>query len=126
MKRDKLIRIVVLTTMFFLAPFWVMACDITVSVDGSKKEKYQANDIVTITVEVNLSHRRCPVDINETSIKVSAMQIVGATKWVNTGGSRWERKFRIKIIPGSDTRAILTAIRECNKDGGKGSLVLAV
>ncbi|HLG38602.1 MAG TPA: hypothetical protein VI461_03000 [Chitinophagaceae bacterium] len=112
--------------LFFIIPVFTFACDIFVNVDGVKKEKYAAGDIVVIRIEVRLTHRNCPVDINETGINISGMQIIGATKWVNTEGSnKWERKIKVKISSEKDGKAMVVAERTCQKDGGKGSLILA-
>jgi hypothetical protein len=100
------------------------ACEIIVSVDGTKKENYKAGDVVVIKVTVVLKHRNCDVDINKTAINVSGSQMTGATKWVNTDGNTWERKIKVKILKDLSNKAIIVAERTCDRDGGKGSLTL--
>lgn len=100
------------------------ACEIIVSTDGPKKEAYKAGDVVVIKITVVLKHRNCDVDIDETAITVSGSQITGTTKWVNTEGKTWERKIKIKILSGKSNQCLITATRTCDRDGGKGSLLL--
>jgi hypothetical protein len=71
-----------------------------------------------------LKHRNCDVSMDETAISVPGSQITGATKWVNTEGRTWEKKITIKIVGDKSGKAIVTAERTCEKDGGKGSLTL--
>jgi hypothetical protein len=119
-------KLIAVAIAFFLITFPVTtkACEITVSVDGMKKEAYKAGDVVVLKITVVLKHRNCDVDINETSVSVSGMQITGATKWVNTEGKIWERKIKVKILTDKSNKATIAAERTCDKDGGKGSLTL--
>jgi hypothetical protein len=123
---DRVLKFFITTALFFIIPAIAFACDIFINVEGAKKDKYKAGDVVIVKVEVILTHRNCPEDIDKTDIHVSGMQIVGVTKWVNTGGKRWERRIKVKVSSGSDGKVVLTAERTCRKDGGKGSLVLEV
>jgi hypothetical protein len=110
--------------LFIILPAVVHACEITVSVEGAKKERYQPGDIVVVKITVQLEHRNCDVDLNETSIRVSGSQILGTTKWVNTEGRTWERKIKVKIMDDKTGKAEITAERTCEKDGGRGTLIL--
>lgn len=117
-----------LTIACFLMAFASMAsaCDIIVTVDGTKKESYKPGEVVVVKVTVILKHRNCDVDIDETAINVSGSQMIGATKWVNTEGKTWERKIKIKIVADKSGKATIVAERACDKDGGKGSLNLII
>lgn len=108
-----------------LSPSIAKACEILVSTEESKKEIYKAGDVVVIKITVVLKHRNCDVSIDETAIKVSGSQVTGTTKWVNTGGKTWERKIKIKILADKSNQCLITATRTCDRDGGKGSLLLA-
>jgi hypothetical protein len=117
----------VLFIIFLMAmPVMTKACDITIAVDGIKKEIYESGDIVVVKITVVLKHRNCDVDINETDIKVSGSQIIGTTKWVNTEGKTWERKIKVKILTDKSNKAVIAAERNCDKDGGQGSLTLII
>lgn len=119
----KLITIII-TALLITFPAKTKACDIIVSVDGSTKEAYKAGDVVIVKITVVLKHRNCDVDINETKINVSGSQIIASTKWVNTEGKTWERKIKVKILTDKLNKAVIVAERTCDKDGGKGSLIL--
>lgn len=121
----KKLVVILVTSLFIAFPAITKACDITVSVDGLKKETYKTGDVVTVKIIVVLKHRNCDVDINETSVNVSGSQMVASTKWVNTEGKTWERKIKVKILADKSGKAIVVAERSCDKDGGKGSLILA-
>lgn len=117
--------ITAVVALFLIAlPAIANACKIIVSVDGSKKESYKPGDVVVVKITVVLEHRNCNIDINETDIRVSGLQIAGATKWVNTIGKTWERKIKVKITGDKASKAVITAERTCDKDGGKGTLTL--
>jgi hypothetical protein len=118
----KKIAIAILLCVCF--PVMVHACDIVVGVDGVKKERYKAGDVVVLKITVVLEHRNCDTDIKETDIAVSGCQITAATAWVNTSGKTWERKIKIKITDDKAGKAIVTAKRDCDRDGGQGSLTL--
>ena len=107
-----------------LLPAITKACEIIVSTEGPKKEIYKAGDVVIVKITVVLQHRNCDVGIDETAIKVSGSQITGTTKWVNTRGKTWERKIKIKILTDKSNQCLVTATRSCDRDGGKGSLLL--
>lgn len=115
---------IVVAALLLALPAITKACDIAVSVDGLKKEVYKAGDIVVVKIVVVLKHRNCDVGINETSIKVSGSQITASTKWENTEGKTWERKIKVKIVADKSGKAIIVAERTCDRDGGKGSLIL--
>jgi hypothetical protein len=100
------------------------ACEITVAVEGVQKEKYNTGDIVILKITVVLQHRNCEVSVDQTDIRVSGSQITGATKWATPDGRTWERKIRVKIVDDKTGKAVITAERTCEKDGGKGSLTL--
>jgi hypothetical protein len=115
---------ILVTALLIALPAIAKACDITVSVDELKKEVYKAGDIVVVKIIVVLKHRNCDVDINETSVKVSGSQITASTKWVNTEGKTWERKIKVKIVADKSGKAMIVVERTCDRDGGKGSLIL--
>lgn len=117
--------VIVVTALLIALPAIARACDINVSVEGLKKEVYKAGDVVVVKIVVVLKHRNCDVDINETSVNVSGSKIIATTKWVNTEGKTWERKIKVKIVADKSGKAIIVAERTCDRDGGKGSMILA-
>ena len=116
--------VVIMSLLLAAGPTITKACEITVAVDGAQKEKYKTGDIVVITITVVLEHRNCDISLDQTNIRVSGSQITGATKWGNTDGRTWQKRIKIKIDDGKSGKAIITAERTCERDGGKGSLTL--
>ena len=119
-----LLKIIFASALFFTLPPITRACEIVVSVEGVQKEKYKTGDVVVLKITVVLKHRNCDVSLDQTDIRVSGSQITGATKWVNTEVRTWEKKIKIKILSDKEGKAVITAVRTCEKDGGKGSLTL--
>ena len=118
-------KILFIAIFFFAMPIVSAACDITCTVDGIQKATYRVGDVVVIKIIVKRTHRNCAVDINETKITVSGMEIKCATKWVNTTGSIWERKMKVSITSNKEGKAMINAKRSCTKDGGSGTLTLS-
>ncbi len=111
--------------LFFVFPVVGYTCDIVFVVDGPKKEKYGVGEVVVLKITVVLKHRNCDVDIKETDVHVSGCQVTAATAWVNTSGKTWERKIKVKILDDKSGKAIVSAKRTCDRDGGEGSITLA-
>jgi hypothetical protein len=121
----KQVSVLFVAFLAMLLPAITKACEIIVTAEGPKKEIYKAGDIVVIKITVVLKHRNCDVPIDETAIKVSGSKVTGTTKWMNTDGKTWERKIKIKILGDKSNQCLITATRTCDRDGGKGSLLLA-
>ncbi len=99
------------------------ACDITFEVEN-QKETYEVGDIIIVKVIVTLTHRACPVALEKTKFTMKGLKVLAATKWKQTSTMVWERKLKMKVTGTSDGKLVLNAIRECDKDGGFGSLTL--
>jgi hypothetical protein len=116
----------ILVSLLIIAlPLIGSACEITCTVDAPLKTSYKAGEVVIIIIKVERPHRNCPVDINDTKITVSGMEITSATNWVNVSGKTWERKLKVTITNKKQGRAIISATRTCTKEGGAGELTLA-
>jgi hypothetical protein len=102
----------------------VSACEITFTLEGKEKAKYEIGEIVIIKVLVELTHNNCPVALKETKIQGYGIEILGATDWKNPSGTKWERKVKVKITSSKDGNATITAKRTCDKDGGWGTMTL--
>lgn len=97
------------------------ACEIYFQVENAK-ESYEPGDELVVTVTLELTHRNCPVKPEETQFKGEGIEIVGATQWIEISPKHYARKLKIKIT-GMSSHSKLTALRECEKDGGKGSIM---
>ena len=103
-----------------------VACEIDFEVIDNKKEIYQVGDVIVVKVKVVFTHRSCPEGINATKFNYKGMKIQGATKWVETKPGTFERKLKILIEDTTKGNLVIKAIRTCDKDGGFGSIKLAV
>jgi len=102
------------------------ACDFHFQAEN-QKTSYKVGDEIIITVSVTLTHRVCKVELEETQFIVSGMDIAGATNWVQLSDKVYARKFKIRITENpSSTIAKFSALRECEKDGGEGSIKFQV
>lgn len=102
------------------------ACEINFSIEKNKKEIYSIGDEVVVKVQVIHTHRNCSLEIDKTKIDYKGIDILSATKWSETKPGTFERKFKIKIKDANNGNVYLSAIRECNKDGGKATIKFVV
>lgn len=117
-------KIVFLISLMLSTAFVSMACEINFKIDGQEKAKYDIGDIVVLKITVEFTHNACPVALKETKIQANGMEILGATEWKNVSGNIWERKVKVKITSNKEGKAIISARRSCDKDGGSGTLTL--
>lgn len=99
-------------------------CDFYFKIEN-EKTSYHTGDEVIVTVTMKLTHRVCEEEVDATQFKSDGLEILGATKWVELSNNLYARKLKIKITD-SGKNATLTALRECDKDGGLGSINFSV
>ena len=102
------------------------ACEIEFEITKGKKETYQTGDTLVILVKVALTHRSCPVGMKKTKFNTKGMKVIKSTQWKQLSAMKWERKLMVIVTETKGNKLNLTAIRECDKDGGFGSLKLEV
>ena len=123
--KGKLVLLVMIGVLFLtFSPQEVNACEIEFEVIKGKKEVYNAGDTIVVKVNVSLTHRSCPVAIKKTKFKLKGMRVIKSTGWKQLSTMEYERKLKIVITDTGGKKVSLTAIRECEKDGGFGSLKL--
>ena len=103
------------------------ACDIELKILKGKKESYQVGDTLVLLVKVALTHRTCPVKMKETKFKLNGIKVIKSTPWKQKAANDWERKLMVVVtnVP-KNGKLNLSAIRECEKDGGFGTIKLDV
>ena len=123
--RFKLSTITLLVFFFFLiTPGTAEACEIEFKVVKGKKEMYQTGDTLVVKVKVVLTHRACPIAMQKTKFKMKNLKVIKSTPWKELDVMNWERQLMIVVKDTQEGKLILTAIRECDKDGGFGSMKL--
>jgi len=121
--------ILILLIAFFTLSFnstEASACEIEIEVTKGKKETYQVGDTLVLLVKVALTHRSCPVKMKETKFNMTGLKVVKSTPWKQKGSNDWERKLMVVVKETKDGKLNLSAVRECEKDGGFGSIKLDV
>ncbi len=121
----KLIIIALLGAFLAFAPTQkTKACEIEFKILKGQKETYSTGDTLVILVDVKLTHRSCPVAIKKTKFKLKGMKVLKSTPWKQISANEYKRKLMI-VVTEKDAKSInITAIRECEKDGGFGTLKL--
>jgi len=100
------------------------ACKIELEVVKGKKDSYQKGDTLIILVKVALTHRSCPVKMKETKFNMKGMKVIKSTPWKQKSANDWSRKLMVVVTDTSSGKLNLTVIRECEKDGGFGTIKL--
>ncbi len=105
-------------------PQTAKACEIEFEVIKGKKEAYQVGDTLVVLVEVVLTHRACPIKMQKTKFTMKGLKVIKSTPWKQTAANDWERKLMIVVKETDGDKLNLSAVRECEKDGGFGSMIL--
>jgi len=121
----KWIIISIIGLLFFtFTPKTASACEIEFEILKGKKESYKTGDTLIVLVKVALTHRSCPVKMKATKFKMKGLKVIQSTAWKQTAVNDWERKLKIVVTESENGKLNLTTIRECEKDGGFGTLKL--
>lgn len=107
-----------------IAPQKANACEIEFEIIKGEKEVYNIGDTIVVKVIVGLTHRSCPVALKKTKFKMNGMKVIQSTSWKELSTNDYERKLKIVITGTKGNRVTINAIRECEKDGGFGSMKL--
>ena len=97
------------------------ACDINISVHGESKEEYTVGDEVIFRVDVHLTHRICPYGIEATKFTGEGLELLGATPWKKVAEYDYVRLVKARVQKDPDSKAVLKAVRSCEKGGAAGS-----
>ena len=100
------------------------ACEIDFEITDNKKETYEVGDVIVVKVIVTLTHRSCPVGLKKTKFNMKGLKVLGAKEWSQKSTMIWERELKMKVTGTKDGTLTLNAVRECDKDGGYGSMIL--
>lgn len=114
-------KFTILLALIVASTFSVMACDITFKVE-KEKTAYAVGDEIVVKVTIVLIHRDCPVNIKNTQFTPVNLKILQGTDWKETSKGTWTRKLKLKVLQTTDKEATITAIRTCQREGGKGVL----
>jgi len=124
MKQKLLFTILLAISIVLSTSQTTKACEIEFEITKGEKESYKTGDTLVIKVLVKLTHRSCPVAMKKTKFKTKGLKVMKSTPWKETSTNEWERKLLTVVTAQSNGKINLSAIRECEKDGGFGSLKL--
>ena len=113
-------------SVFFITfiPQEIDACEIEFEILKGEKDVYHAGDTIIVKVIVKLTHRVCPVAMKQTKFKLNGMKVIKSTSWKKLSENDYTRKLIIVITGKKGKKVSINAIRECEKDGGFGSMKL--
>ncbi len=112
-------KLIVLLFLIGLVTYHAMACEISFSVSEKyKKEVYKPGDEVIIEVQVQLTHRVCPLEIKKTKFTYENLRILGVTEWKEVKPGFFIRQIKALVTEEKPGDVKLSAIRKCDKEGG--------
>lgn len=97
------------------------ACDISIKVHGDAKEAYAAGEEVIFKIDVHLTHRICPYGIEATKFSGDGIELLGATPWKKVSEYDFVRLVKARVKDDAESKAVLNAVRSCEKGGAAGS-----
>lgn len=106
---------------FVLFSVSALACEIEFKVLKGEKDTYSKGDELIVKVEVFFTHKNCPEGISTTKFQPNGFKILQGTKWRESSTGQFERKLKIKVTKSGAGKAVLKAVRTCDKEGGLGS-----
>lgn len=100
----------------------VNACEISFKIASEEKQTYKVGEEIVVTLEVVLTHRNCSEGIDATKYDFTGVKVLGATKWKEISGGKFERKFKLQVTDDEKGKHLMSATRTCDRDGGAGSI----
>jgi hypothetical protein len=114
-------KIILISAVFILiGVINTFACNISVDMD---KDEYQKDEYAVITVVLSQDHRNCLHEGEEPLIKVSGLELVGKTDFLEIKDGVWQIKYKAKIINDSP---VFIAERVCEKGGDQEKISINV
>jgi hypothetical protein len=116
-------RLVVCLLVAFMSVASALACEITLKTVGDK-QSFKAGDEVLIDVKVKLIHHHCELAIKDTKFTYDGLKIISATPWKEESPGVYTRQVKAQVIASDKSEARLSVQRNCDRDGGRGSITI--
>jgi hypothetical protein len=100
------------------------ACEIFFEIINKEKTVYSVNDTIVVKANVILTHRICPVALEQTELLTNGLKIIADKKWVEVEPGMWEKEIHLLVTGTKSGEISISGIRKCDKDGGQGVLKL--
>ena len=110
MKKKLLFILLIFVLAFTVAPSQALACAMKLTPDSPTAS---VGDVVTLRLELTLTHRTCVLPVEQTVIKVTGGEIVDPGVWKK--GSPNALEFKVKFTQPGDAKVRIE--RNCSKDG---------
>lgn len=110
MKKNLLFILLIFVLAFTVAPSQALACAMKLTPDSPTAS---VGDVVTLRLELTLTHRTCVLPVEQTVIKVTGGEIVDPGVWKK--GSPNALEFKVKFTQPGDAKVRIE--RNCSKDG---------
>lgn len=91
----------------------ILACDISITVQGQHKDKYKTGDEIVLKVRVSLLHKNCAINISDTKFNQEGVKIISGTEWVKVEPTVWERTIKLQITAKHGEKAKFSVVRPC-------------
>ena len=99
----------------------VAACIIKVSPSATSGT---VGDTISVTINVQLTHRNCLVPINDTEIKLTGMEMVSQTSWQMIQTNQYKKEIKVKLTKSGQGK--IEVIRDCSLGGGDTIATIAI
>jgi hypothetical protein len=120
-------RLIFIPLLLLASALRLLACEISMDVqDDLKKDAYLPGDTVVVLVQVQFTHRICSEGIKKTKFTYENLKIAGATEWKESKAGLYSRKIKATITADKKGDAKITAVRQCDKEGGHGTYILKI
>ncbi|MCU0275390.1 MAG: hypothetical protein MUF02_00780 [Acidobacteria bacterium] len=87
------------------------ACIIEISADNNRPK---IGDQIPVSITLKYEHRRCVIELADTQLKPSGLEIIDKGEWQTLGSGTYSLKLKVRI---KATQASLAVVRECEKKG---------
>jgi hypothetical protein len=114
-----ILTIVVMLVLFSIAAF---PCEIVITKVGD--EEVKVGSVIILQIDVELTHRVCNINPDDTKFEADGMKIKAATKWKEIEPGKLQRKLKVEIEKAGELT--LKVIRECRKGGAENTYKLTV
>ena len=118
------LKFLLVLSFIFIQQSYATACEIYFEIIGNQKEIYKAGDVLEIRMTVELTHRQCPEGLKSTKFDLENVAVLSSTEWLNLGNENWEKTMKVRLLHNDTGEAAIIALRECNREGGCGELIL--
>lgn len=98
----------------------LLACEISIV---PEKNSVEVGETIKLNVRVELTHRNCPVPMEDTQFKTSNnLALVSQTPWVSAGRDVYTTVLTVQVLAAGPAK--LEIIRDCIKEGGYAVITL--